>query len=163
MFLVGVVTALIFTSLCIWTYFTEELEISDSLENNLSIARENGTDLSNAPQNSENRIYDVSFTVLIDTSRNVISKTQTDVDDVRLAKLINDAMSIENPRGNLNDENLSFLRADVREGKLISFISREHLTEKVQHSITQYVIASIFALILFLFISKINYLVNYIV
>ena len=121
MILVSIAISMILSAICLLTYIAEETEISKVLDFNIRYADSHLSDLSQAQQSFEGRIYDVSFTVLVDSKGNVISGTQTHVSGDVISDVIYHAMHAENARGNITRHKLSFSRMNVDEGTLISF------------------------------------------
>lgn len=154
MILVSIAISMILSAICLLTYIAEETEISKVLDFNIRYADSHLSDLSQAQQSFEGRIYDVSFTVLVDSEGNVISGTQTSVSDNVISDVIYHAMHAENTRGNITRHKLSFTRMKVDEGTLISFVSREHLTKAVKESVLRSITSFIVGFLIFLYISK---------
>lgn len=154
MLLVGIVLTLIFSSLCIITYFSEENKITAELDKNIKTSTGSLPTLPDKPQGSDTRVYNMSFTVLIDRSGDIVSKTEIDITTSELSKSVAIALQSENNRGNIIPAGLSFMKTETKEGTLISFVSREHLDERVKESIVQSLFAMLISLLLFLYISK---------
>ena len=154
MLLVGIVVSIIFSALCILTYVLEEMKISSVLEDNINFFSDALPDLPDNPQENSDRVYEVCFTVFIDKEQKIFSTPEPDISKENISKAIQHALKSESNRGNIRDINLSFLKEETRTGTLISFVSREHLNERVKESILQFVLGGIASMLLFLYISK---------
>ena len=154
MLLVGIVVSIIFSALCILTYVLEEMKISSVLEDNINFFSDALPDLPDNPQENSDRVYEVYFTVFIDKEQQTFSTPEPDISKENISKAIQHALKSESNRGNIRDLNLSFLKEETRTGTLISFVSREHLNERVKESIVQFVLGGIVSMLLFLYISK---------
>lgn len=154
MLLVGIVLCAVFSALCLLIYVTEENKITDALEESIIYLQNDLPRLPDESMRHDNLIYDLSFSVLVDDEGNIIDKTKIELDQGILDRLVSAALNYEYNRGNLKAIELSFLKFEVKEGTLISFVSREHLISRVRESIGQLSIAGFISLLLFLYISK---------
>ena len=156
MFLVGIVVAIIFTALCLLTYVFEEYRLSNILEENIKyFAGDAPPVLDEKPQDNTDRIYSVLCTVRIDKNGQIFAISGTALSEEDMAQAIEISLASENVRGNISSLNISFLKENSRGGgTYISFISREHLNERIKESIWQSAIGSIISMLLFLYISK---------
>ena len=155
MILVGVVVALIFTSLCLLTFFSEEGKLSKSLEENIVIAKRSFPNLSDIPPLTDDKVYDISFTVFVNERGELVSQSNPDVGlDIAL-KAIRLALQNDDSRGILPILDLSYAKAPMLDGTIITFMSREHVDQRVKESIVQSIIAGSVSMLLFLIISKI--------
>ena len=154
MLLVGIVLCAVFSALCLLIYVTEENKITDALEESILYLQNDLPRLPDESMRHDNLIYDLSFSVLVDDEGNIIDKTKIELDQRILDRLVGAALNYEYNRGNLKAIELSFLKFEVKEGTLISFVSREHLISRVRESIGQLSIAGFISLLLFLYISK---------
>ncbi len=152
--LAGIVLLLIFSFLCIVIYFGEEIKITAELNNNIKASISSLPTLPDEPHESDTRVYNMSFTVLINKSGDIVSKTEIDITPSELRDSVDIALQAENARGNILSAGLSFMKTETREGTLISFVSREHLNERIRESITQLSLTMLISLLLFLYISK---------
>ncbi|MBR3845723.1 MAG: HAMP domain-containing histidine kinase [Clostridia bacterium] len=154
MLLIGLVMIGIFASLCVMTYFIEEGKITAVLEENL-LFYENRPQLpSSKPQESDNKVYLHSFTILINNEGEIIAETENEMPDDMLKKAIPLILETEYERGNIRSLNLSFLKTNTPRGMLISFLSREHLVERMRENTSHAFLATFVGLLVFLYISK---------
>lgn len=156
MLLVGIVVAIIFTALCLLTYVFEEYRLSNILEENIKyFAGDAPPVLDEKPQDNTDRIYSVLCTVRIDKNGQLFATSGTTLSEEDMTKAIDIALSSEAARGNIPSLDISFLKENSRGGgTYISFISREHLNERIKESIGQAIVGSIISMLLFLYISK---------
>lgn len=134
-------------------YISEEVKISNKLEDNISVVREDLLHSSIPSIPSDDKTYQVSFTVLVNGGKTILSTpTSLNVDDIGTAIL--NAIDQEQDRGIINDLNLSFLKVDVKEGTLISFVSREHLHERLKENLMHTTVTMLISLVVFFFISR---------
>ncbi len=154
MFLAGIVIAIIFTALCVLTIFSEEARITKALENNIEFSLGKFPAMPEMPQDNADRVYDVLFTVFIDRDGQIKTTPGNSLSKEDLSSAISDALESEIDRGNIPSLNLSFYKKDIHNGMLISFISREHLKERVRESVLHSALGAIASLLLFLYISK---------
>ena len=143
-----------FTALCFLIYITEEMKLTDQLEENLLFIQSDSPHLPHPPSQADDLVYENSFTIFVDRSGNIISQGPHNIPNDDLAHAIRVALNHEYERGNFNSGNLSFLKKEIKEGFLISFISREHLNARVKESIGQSALAAFLSMLLFLYISK---------
>ena len=154
MFFVGVVVLATFTALCFFIYITEEMKLTDRLEENLLFVEDNAPHFPTPPNQSNDLVYANSFAVYVNRAGGIISQGEHTIDEKELIIAIRYAINNEYDRGNIKDKSLSFLRKEVRDGYIISFISREHLESRVKESVGQSSVAALVSLLLFLYISK---------
>lgn len=153
-FLIGIVVAIIFSSLCILTYFLEETKLTNILEDNIDYFSSDIPPLPENPQDNADRIYSVLCTVLLDKNGQIFAVSGGPIAEEKMPQAIKTALESETDRGNILSLGVSFLKEDSRGGTLISFVSREHLTERVKESIIQFFVGGITSMLLFLYISK---------
>ena len=154
MLLIGLVMIGIFASLCVMTYFIEEGKITAVLEENLLFYETRPQLPSSKPQESDNKVYLHSFTILINNEGEIIAETENEMPDDMLEKAVSLILETEYERGNIRSLNLSFLKTDTPRGMLISFLSREHLVERVRENTSHAFLATFVGLLVFLYISK---------
>jgi signal transduction histidine kinase len=154
MLILSVVFFILLIAFSILIYISEEIKISNELEDNISSARENLLHSSLPSIPTEDKLYDVSFTVFIDNSDKVVSLTSTNLNQEDIEDAILSAVSSDMQRGNLKFLNSTFLKEDVKEGTIISFVSREHLQERLKENIIHTLITMFVSLVVFFFISK---------
>ena len=134
-------------------YISEEVKISNKLEDNISVVREDLLHSSIPSIPSDDKTYQVSFTVLVNDGKIILSTpTSLNVDDIGTAIL--NAIDQEQDRGIINNLNLSFLKVNVKEGTLISFVSREHLHERLKENLMHTTVTMLISLVVFFFISR---------
>ena len=134
-------------------YISEEVKISNKLEDNSSVVREDLLHSSIPSIPSDDKTYQVSFTVLVNDGKIILSTpTSLNVDDIGTAIL--NAIDQEQDRGIINNLNLSFLKVNVKEGTLISFVSREHLHERLKENLMHTTVTMLISLVVFFFISR---------
>ena len=155
MFLVGIVLVMIFAAFCLLVYFTEEVRITNALEDNIIAFRPDVPHLPSTPVDvNESMVYRVSFTVFVNSNGYVISKSDVPLDEEYLKKAVSLALAGEKNRGKAEGLGLSYLKSQIADGTVISFVSREHLYSRMKESLNQSFIACIASLLLFLYISK---------
>jgi signal transduction histidine kinase len=154
MLLVGIVIATIFSSLCLFIYIMEENKLTVALTDNIKIAQANLPALPDNTREPDGIVYDVSFVMLLDKNGAILATTQTDLNESTIEAIAQKALNSEQARRSIPNMNLSFMKFEIEQGTLISVISREQLNTRVSESITQSVVATIFSLLLFLYISK---------
>ena len=155
MLLVGIVLAMIFSAFCLLVYFKEESRISDKLEENIISLMPNAPHIPTNPNNTtEGFVYKTEFTVFVDSNGNIISDTDPKLDRSSADKAIEIALNSDKQRGNIKTLELSYLKASLNEGTVISFVSREHLKTRLNESINQSIVSCVISLLLFLYISK---------
>lgn len=154
MLLVGIVVITVFSALCLLIYAMEENKLTIALNDNINIVQGELPIFPNSPSQPNDLVYDTSFVVLVDNNGKIVANTENNISDSTIAKIVNLAQSSERERGNIIPLNLSFLKKNIKQGTLISVVSREHLNERVKESFIQSSIAIIVSLLLFLYISK---------
>ena len=154
MLILTVVFSLIFATLAGIIYIAEENKISEKLEDSIDVARNNVVHLPSISPKPDDKIYDVDLTVFVGNNGNIVSHTNTGLNQNELYNAVSFAMSYEQNRGNIGKSHLSFLKYDLKDGTLLSFVSREHLEERVRENLWHTALAAIFSLIAFFFISK---------
>ncbi len=154
MFLISIVIVTTFSALCLLIYFTEEAKLTDTLEENLQMAQSNIPHLPNSPHEPDSIIYEQSFTVLVNEIGQIVSESPNNIDNSFLEQAIDTVLDAEYGRGNLRLLDLSYMKKEIPNGVLISFISREHLNTRVRESVSQSSLAALVSLLLFLYISK---------
>ena len=154
MLLIGLVMIGIFAFLCIMTYFVEEGKISAVLEENLMFYENRPQLPSSKPQESDNKVYEHSFTVLTNDEGEILAETENEIPDDMLEKAVSLILETEYERGNIRILNLSYMKTDTHRGTLISFLSREHLEERMRENASHAFLATFVSLLVFLYISK---------
>lgn len=153
MLLIGIVMSLIVASLTLLIYVTEENKITDVLEENTRSALSHVPSLPSNQKESDGKVYDHSFTVFLDHNFNIIANTESQLDPSDIKRAIAMSAHGEFDRGNIGHLNLSYLKTHTKDGILITFVSREHLKDRVKESVLQIISISFVSLLLFLYIS----------
>ena len=154
MLLIGIVMLLVVASLSLLIYVTEENKITDVLEENTRIALSHIPELGSNPKESDGKVYDYSFTVFLNHNLNIVAHTETELDSNVVNQAISITLNSEFDRGNLDFLHLSYLKTPIKDGLLITFVSREHLEERIRESVGQVISICIVSLLLFLYISN---------
>ena len=153
MLLLSIVITIILASLCIFTLFREEFKLASQLEKNIEFWQENILHPEEA-EATEGLGYCVDITVLVNKNGKVVALSTEDVDPSLLEDAVEYAFKTDSARGHIAPLELSYMKAEVTAGTMISFLSREHLDERVGESITQSVLVGLISLLVFLYISK---------
>lgn len=135
MLVLALVFSLLFAAFSLIMYLREELKITNTLEDNMNLAMDIFSE-SASDETTENNIYNVSQSVFVDAEGNVIKSTGKGFEGDKLADLIDDAVNYDNERGNNKVHNVSFLKKATSNGFMISFLSREHLNERMKENIS---------------------------
>lgn len=154
MFLVGIVLVAIFFCLCLMTFFIEEAKITDALEENLALAEKAPILLPNLKNEPDKVIYDTELTVFVLEDGTIVSVTENDLPPSSLNRLTSEVLGNDYERGVIPNAGLSYMQKKIPGGVLISFISREHLTERLRESVSQACFGAFFSFLVFLYISK---------
>ena len=154
MLILSVVFFILLAAFWALIYITEEIKISNKLEDNISTVREDLLHSSLPSIPTEDNTYNVSFTVLINDSGKIVSSTPTNLNQENIDKAISNATFNEMERGNVKSLDLTFLKVNVKEGTIISFVSREHLHERLKENLMYTFITMLVSLVVFFFISK---------
>lgn len=134
-------------------YVSEEVKISNKLEDNISVVREDLLHSSIPSIPSDDKTYQVSFTVLVNDGKIILSTpTSLNTEDIGVA--ISNSLNQDQERGIIKGLNLSFLKVNIKEGTLISFVSREHLHERLKENLMHTTVTMLISLVVFFFISK---------
>ena len=149
MLLIGIVMLLVVASLSLLIYVTEENKITDVLEENTRIALSHIPELGSNPKESDGKVYDYSFTVFLNHNLNIVAHTETELDSNVVNQAISITLNSEFDRGNLDFLHLSYLKTPITDGLLITFVSREHLEERIRESVGQVISICIVSLLLF--------------
>lgn len=150
----SIVVLAIFTALCVLIYMTEEQKITRVLESNIEMVEHGFEDIPEGSHQPEGYVYNHSFSVFVSDEGAILYQTENSLDERSLKVAVNDAMSSEYLRGSSKSSNLSYLKAESFRGTIISFVSREHLENRVSESIGQSTLAALVSLLIFLYISK---------
>ena len=149
MLLLALLFAILFVAFSLLIYIREELEITDHLEETMRAAVDNHSPPQQDILGIDNKLYEISFTVILDRDGNLIRVTQTNLDEESINSAVSFAMDSESKRGNFNDLEISFLRESTPGGYIISFLSREHLNERLKENLTHGAIAGLIFMLAF--------------
>ena len=152
MLILGFVFTLLFLAFSVVIYFREEAKITNTLNENMDVAK-NIFSESIEDTSTENTLYQVATTVFVDANGEIIKSTGSGLDDSSLKNAIDFALNTDTARGNYNDLEISFLKKTTSNGFMISFLSREHLSEIIRENISQGAIAGFIFLLVFWTIS----------
>ena len=152
MLILAFVFTLLFLAFSVIIYFREELKITDTLTKKMNEARDIFSE-SIEDTSTENTLYQVATTVFVDANGEIIKSTGSGLDDSSLKNAIDFALNSDNERGNYETLEISFLRKSTNSGFMISFLSREHLSERIKENISQGAIAGFIFLLAFWAIS----------
>ena len=134
-------------------YVSEEVKISNKLEDNISVVREDLLHSSIPSIPSDDKTYQVSFTVLVNDGKIILSTpTSLNTEDIGVA--ISNSLNQDQERGIIKGLNLSFLKVNIKEGTLISFVSREYLHERLKENLMHTTVTMLISLVVFFFISR---------
>ena len=153
MLILGIVFALLFAAFSIITYIIEETKITNTLKENMEKSKDIFFEDSIDTLSPEDKIYNVSFTVFVDENGTVLNQTENNTQEDTLKALIEYAMNSESERGNHDEKEISFMRKSTDGGYLISFLSREHLKERLTENLSLGALASFIFLLVFWAIS----------
>ena len=129
------VFSLLFVAFSAFIYIREENKISNTLKDNLAEAKSIFANSSIESTNTEDKTYNVSFSVLVDKDGNIINVTSTHLNQKSIKDATSFAIDSESERGNYKNLKISFLRKSNDNGYIISFLSREHLTEQLKEKV----------------------------
>ena len=150
--ILGIVFALLFSAFSLFVYIREEIEITNALKENIVSAVSSFGTMEIIP-NPNDKIYSVSFTVLVDSHGRIIFSNSTDLNHKDAQSAIDYALDWDNDRGTFWDMNLSFLRQSTPKGIIISFLSREHINSRLKENLSQGALTGLVFMLVFSFIS----------
>ena len=152
MLILALVFAILFVGFSAYIYIIEESKITNALKENIDNFR-SGTMGNDAI--SEDKLYNVSFTVSVDKSGNIINSSthQEGIEKEEIKSAIDYALDSDAERGNYKDLRVSFLRRSTKNGFIVSFLSREHLNTRIKESLTQGALAGFIFMLVFWAIS----------
>ena len=151
----GIAVIAIFFAFCLLIYIAEEEKLTEVLEDNTQIVQSQLPSFPSTPKKPDGLIYNHSFTVLVNHDDEIVKTTQTDIEPSTVKEAVSFAIGSDMKRGNINDLHLSYIKVPVKEGLLVSFVSREHLEERVKQTFWHAALAGFVSILLFLVISKI--------
>ena len=148
MLTLGLVITLLFAAFSFFVYIREETKMTNVLKENIDLAINNMDETSAIPS-SDDKIYDVAFSVLVSQQGKILYSTQNEIDVNTINEIVDYALKSDTDRGTHFDLNLSFLRESIQNGTIISFLSREHITESIKENILQGALAGLISMIVF--------------
>ena len=153
MLIMALVFTLLFLAFSVIIYIREESKITSSLKENMDIAKHSFFEENSNIQINEDKLYNISFSVLLDKDGNILKTTETHIPENEIKEVIDYALKSESERGNDKEHKVSFLRKETFNGFIISFLSREHLRERLRENISWGALAGFIFLLVFWAIS----------
>ena len=141
--ILGIVFILLFAALLFFIYIREEIKLTNDLNKTMDIALANPSPPFANVVEVDNKIYKISFVVLLNKAENIISSTQTHLDKKSIKDAVEFALDSESERGNYRNLGVSFIRGVTPNGVVISFLSREHLNDSLKEIFLQGMIAGL--------------------
>ena len=154
MLLVGIVIISVFLVFHIFIYALEENKLHTDLNSNIYAIKNNIHSFQSTQREPSDRVYDVSLVILVGKGGKILASTPNNFNNTYIEQIASKVAEIDYDRGRIRGMNLSFSKIEIKEGTLISVLSREHLNERVKESRLQSLIAVFLSLLLFLYISK---------
>ena len=149
MLMLAFVFTILFAAFSVFIYVREETKITNTLKENINEAKDNFSSSHDNISHATSQLYNVSFTVLVNENGDIINFTETSLDDESIKSAIKFALESEAERGNYKDLKISFLRQSSGNGFIISFLSREHLNERLKENISHGACAGLISLLVF--------------
>lgn len=153
MLILALAFALLFVAFSVFVYIREETKITNDLKDKMEASKISFSHPESEEMETGDKIYNISFSVLVDANGNIINTTNTDLDEESIKNATQFALSSDSERGNYNDLEISFLRKAENGGFIVSFLSREHLQERLKENISHGALATFISLIVFWAIS----------
>lgn len=153
MLIVSLVFSLLFAAFSVIIYIREETKITNALKENIEYAKDSFFEGDSDTEIEESKIYDISFSVLVDENGNIINMTETELEEEYIKRAIEYTLDSDSERGNYKNLKISFLRKSTTNGFIISFLSREHLNERIKENILQAALAGFIFMLAFWAIS----------
>ncbi len=153
MLILALAFALLFVAFSVFVYIREETKITNDLKDKMEASKISFSHPESEEMETGDKIYNISFSVLVDANGNIINTTNTDLDEESIKNATQFALSSDSERGNYNDLEISFLRKAENGGFIVSFLSREHLQERLKENISHGALAMFISLIVFWAIS----------
>ncbi len=135
--ILGVVFSLLCTAFLFFIYIREEIKITEDLKRTMDVAMNNNLHPSINMQNVNDKLYDISFAVVLDDKDRIVSTTQTNLDKNDIKDAVKYALEWDSERGNYRNIKVSFFRRATPNGVVISFLSREHLNDSLKENALQ--------------------------
>ena len=149
MLMLAFVFTILFAAFSVFIYVREETKITNTLKENINEAKDNFSNSDENISHTTSQLYNVSFTVLVNENGDIINSTKTNLDDESIKSAIKFALESEAERGNNKDLKISFLRKSSGGKFTISFLSREHINERLKENISQGALAGFVSLLVF--------------
>lgn len=153
MLILALAFALLFVAFSVFVYIREETKITNDLKDKMEASKISFSHPESEEMETGDKIYNISFSVLVDANGNIVNTTNTDLDEESIKNATQFALSSDSERGNYNDLEISFLRKAENGGFIVSFLSREHLQERLKENISHGALAMFISLIVFWAIS----------
>ena len=145
MLTLGLVITLLFAAFSFFVYIREETKMTNVLKENIDLAINNMGGTSAIPS-SDDKIYDISFSVWVSPQGKILYSTQNEIDVNIINEIVDYALKSDTDRGNHFDSNVSFLRESIQDATIISFLSREHINENLKENILQGALTSLISM-----------------
>ena len=145
MLTLGLVITLLFAAFSFFVYIREETKMTNVLKENIDLAINNMGEISAIPS-SDDKIYDISFSVWVSPQGKILYSTQNEIDVNIINEIVDYALKSDTDRGNHFDSNVSFLRESIQDATIISFLSREHINENLKENILQGALTSLISM-----------------
>ena len=136
MLILAFVFTLLFVAFSCFVYIREETKITNALKENMDIAKSIFSEGHEDMPSTEDKLYNISFSVAVDENGNIIHCTKTQLDEKSVKNAVDFALNSEPERGNFKELKISFLKKASGNGFIISFLSREHLQERLKENIS---------------------------
>ena len=149
MLVLGLVSLILFSAFSFLIYIQEETQITNLLQDNMDSAKQIFSQQEPIDVETNGKIYKVSFTVSVDKSGNILKSTENNYDKEFVNNAIDFALDQTSERGNNKELNISFLCKETGNGFIISFISREHLKERIGENLSYGALAGLLFLAVF--------------
>lgn len=137
MLVLMLVFTLLYAGFSVFVYIREETKITNALKDNMHMVEANFSIPFDPMSNTENGMYDISFSVLVAADGSIVGLTDDQLDKEFVEKATSFALNSKTDRGNFGKLKISFLRKETSKGILIAFLSREHLNERVKENLLQ--------------------------
>ena len=148
MLILAFVFTLLFAAFSVIIYFREENKITSTLNQKMNEARDIFSEVIEE-KSAEDKTYQIALTVYTDANGTVIKSTGAGLENVSLQNAIDYALSTDVERGNYKELEISYLKKTTSTGYMISFLSREHLSERIKENISQGALAGFIFLLVF--------------
>lgn len=147
------VFAILFAVFSVFIYIREETKLTNSLKDHTNNAINFFTDNPTYSNSSDDKMYNISFSALVDANGRIINVTPTNTEYTDIREAIDFALKSDSERGNYKDLKVSFLRKSTNLGTIISVLSREHINDRLKENISHGALAGFIFLIVSCLIS----------